>query len=171
MDDMMNQMQRFYKSQNAVKSKPCIGALVIVLHQSDQVFKRGKITEYSEIHNKYKVHLIDFGCRAISRLTDIYEVEKSFAQLAPLAIHCTFDNILLNSSTEIIKNSIDSYINGKAISADFVRPMSGRTVVCVNVNTTSLQELMIHDKLLTEIPKGSMTFEISCISQAQVFNR
>lgn len=165
MDDMMNQMQRFYKTQNAVKSKPCIGALVIVLHQSDQLFKRGKITEYSEVRDKYKVHLIDFGYRAISRLTDIYEVEKSFTQLSPLAIRCTFDNILLNCSTEIIKNSIDSYINGKSLSADFVRPVSGRTVVRINIDRTSLQELMLRDKLLTEIPKGLhiLIFRISRI--------
>lgn len=155
--DMVRQMQRFYENRKPVQSKPSIGALIIMWHQTDGTFKRGQIVEYSLPRDKYKVYLIDFGGGAICTLTEIFELEKTFIHLSPFAIRCTFDNVVLNQSLKEAQEALSSYINAKcAVSAEFLRTTSGRTVVSLTVNKNSLKDLMIRDKILTEITKGTI---------------
>lgn len=151
----MRQMQRFYGNRKPVTVKPSVGALVIVWHQVDKAFKRGQIIDYSASREKFKVHLIDFGGRLVCPPTDIYELEKSFTRLSPLAIQCTFENVLLNRSAKEINDALSEYCPDQSVlSADFIRSMNERTVVSVQVNNKNLMDLMIRDKLLTELPKG-----------------
>lgn len=155
LDDMMRQLQRFYTNRRPVTTKPSVGALVIVWHQADEAFKRAKIVDYSAPRDKFKVHLIDFGGRAICLPTDIYELERSFARLAPLAVHCTFDNVVLNQPAKELLDAPSAYVTADcAVAAEFVRSASGRAVVSVQVNQANLVDLMVRDKLLVKLPDG-----------------
>lgn len=156
LDDMMRQLQRFYTNRRPVTTKPSIGALVIVWHQADEAFKRAKIIDYSAPRDKFKVHLIDFGGRAICLPKDIYELERSFARLAPLAVHCTLDNdVVLNRPAKELLDVPSAYVTAdSAVAAEFIRSASGRAVVSVQVNQANLVDLMVRDRLLVKLPDG-----------------
>ncbi|XP_031616520.1 maternal protein tudor isoform X2 [Contarinia nasturtii] len=109
-DDMMNQIQRYYKKRATIQTKVPIGALVLVRHKADDIIKRAKVLEYNEPRDKYRVQFIDYGSKCICQTSDMYEIEKSFTILPAMAMRCTFGNVTLNKSILEIHDKVHRHI-------------------------------------------------------------
>lgn len=161
-DEMMHQLQQFYnRNASAVTKKLAVGSFVVARHKSDQTFKRGKIVDYNAARNKYKIQSIDYGGTAVYQPGEIFELEKSFIRLAPLAICCTLKDILLQKSPLEIQQKIDSYFSDKnagvECECEFGTLKNDQAVVEITINGENLKELMIRDQLIVNLPKGMST--------------
>lgn len=155
-DSMVQQLQRFYQGRTPVQKKPPIDSFVVIRHKGDQTFQRGKVMDYNENRNKYKVKSIDFGDICIYQQTDIFELEKSFISLAPLAICCTFENVILNKSLAEIKQKIEPYVKEKNnyTECEFVATNNEKTAVEILFKGESFKDTMIRDQLIMRLPGG-----------------
>lgn len=155
-DDMMFQLQQYYRKRAHVSQKVPIGALVLVRHHVDQVVKRARIIDYNEARQKYRVLFIDYGQRVICQQHDIFEMERSFTRLPAMAICCTLDDIILKKPEQEIQNQVFAILGtGPDVECQFNRRIQNKTVVEMNVNGCNIKDTMIRDNLLINLPKGT----------------
>lgn len=153
-DEMMKNIQLFYKDRESAKIRPNINDIAIVRQKKDNLFKRAKILDYNSALDKYKVQLIDFGNKIICQFDDIFEVEKSFIR-APLAILCSFENIVNNVSREEIETYIKRYINEtQNIQCKFLSTVADTTFVELSIDSKDFKQALIDDELISVIPSG-----------------
>lgn len=154
-DEMMFQLQQYYRKRAHFSQKVPIGALVLVRHRRDQIIKRAKIIDYNEARQKYRVWFIDYGQRDICQQDDIFEMERSFTRLPAMAICCTLDGILLKKPEQEIQNQVFAILGtGPDVECQFNRRIQNKIVVEMNVNGHSIKDTMIRDNLLINLPKG-----------------
>lgn len=153
---MMKRLQTFYQKRPAITQQPVpIGAVVVVRQKSDSTFKRAKIVDYNADMKKYRAQMIDFGNKVVCAQSELFELEKSFTKLPPLAINCSLINVIRNRSREEILNSIDRYVDAsKPMSCEFVETNDEVTFVKFSIDGVDLKTRMIEDGHLSEIPAG-----------------
>lgn len=158
-DEMMYQIQKYYRKRPTIQKKVPIGSLVIVRHKAENVLKRARIIDYNEARDKYRVQFIDYGSKALCQLGDIFEMEKSFTRLSELAIHCTFGDFLLNKPIPEIQQKVHNIINNAGdIECTFVGKDHDKNTVDMIVNGKNLKAILIEEKFLTSLPKGNILF-------------
>lgn len=156
-EDMLERIQQFYRKRSPVKKKPSVGAFVIA--SKEGCFQRGKIIDYSPEREKFRIQNIDYGNKFVCVLNDIFELEKSFIELSAMAIHCSFDGIILQRSIKEIQKKTEPYVQMESIACEFIDTINGKTFVEMKINNSNLKELMIRDDLLITLPKGSILFD------------
>lgn len=164
-DEMMHQLQKYYRRRASVQQKVPIGSLVLVRHRHDQVIKRAKIIDYNEERQKYRVKFIDYGYRDICQQNDIFEMEKSFTLLPAMASCCTFENVILNKTEQEIEEQISKLLsnNNPNVECKFVRKVDDKAIVDLSVNGVNVRDLMIQEKSLINLPKGKLYFVFNSI--------
>lgn len=154
-EEMMEAIQRSYQTRSASAAKPPIGSIVVVRHRDEDCFKRGRIVDYNQSLDKYRVELIDCGNKIICSLKAIYDVEKSLTRLPALAIRCSFPAVMRNTTADEIRTKLRNYINtGEATRCTFIRADEGITYVDVSVGDVDLKSAMIKDGLIAALPEG-----------------
>lgn len=157
-DEMMYQIQKYYRKRATVQKKVPIDSLVMVRHKADSVIKRARIVDYNEPRDKYRVQFIDYGAKALCQSTDMFEMEKSFIRLPVLAIRCTLGDVILNKSVLEVHNKVHNIINNvEDIECTFVGKDHEKNTVDMIVNGKNLKNTLIQDKLLTNLPKGKIS--------------
>lgn len=152
-DAMMKRMQPFYQKRPAIVQQVPIGAIVVVRQKSDSTFKRAKIVDYNVDLKKYRAQSIDYGNKMVCVQSELFELEKSFIKLPPLAIGCSLINVVRNYSREDILKLIDRYVDvNKSMSCEFVETKDEVTFVKFNIDGMDLKTKMIEDGWLSEIP-------------------
>lgn len=163
-DEMVHQMQQFYNNQNPVQQRPPIGSFVVVRNKNDQEFHRGKIIDYNETLNKYKVKTIDFGDVFVYQQADLFEMEQSFIRLPPMAVCCTLGNIIMTKSKKEITEMVE-FCNTQANKSNQIECEFGNTddeikQAEIFINGESLKEILIKNQLIVQIPKSKYFIEI-----------
>lgn len=154
-DEMMNKIQLFYKDRKSTKNRPNIGDIVIVRHRKDNSFKRAKILNFNSVLDKYRVQFIDFGTKSTCQFDDIYDLEKSFIRLSPMAIWCSLQHVVKNVTREEIEMKIDQYINEKQnIQCVFLSTVGDITFVELNIEGRDFKQALIDDGLMSLLPPG-----------------
>lgn len=167
-------IQEIYKNRSASSAKPSVGNIVIVMHEASKAFKRGRVADYNSTLNKYKIDLIDYGNRIICTQKHIYEIEKSLTALPPLAIRCSFINVIRNKSREEIQSQLTKYISdGKTVRCLFACQEGDFTLVELKLGEKDIKDAMVKDGLILDIPKGdfillSIILLFLTIEQSQV---
>lgn len=163
--EMLIQLEKFYRNRSPVQQRPPIGSLVVFYNKKDQNFQRGQIVDYNEARNKYKVRSIDFGNMAIYQQTDLYEFEQSFVRMFPIAICCTFGNVIMNKPKQEIVEKIESYDQirqanqSNQIECEFGCTKDGKTQVEILIDGKSLRELLVEDQQIVNLPKSGYFIE------------
>lgn len=154
-EEMMHQIQQYYRKRAAIQQKVSIGSLVIVRHKEDRVIKRARVIDYNQARDKYRVQFIDYGNKAVCGLSDMHEMEKSFTRLPAMAICCSLEPTVLNkSSMEIQEKVLPILENAVNIECKMIQQDPEKGTVEVHVDGTNLKDLLIRDMLLINLPKG-----------------
>lgn len=154
-DEMMFQIQKFYRKRSTIQSKVPIGSLVMVRHRADSVIKRAKIIDYNDKLDKYRVQFIDYGSKALCLSSEMYEFEKSFIQLPAMAIYCTFGDVILNKSVLEIDEKVHSLIKGiEEFECTVVGNVNGKLIIDLIANGNNLKDILLREQFLTNLPKG-----------------
>lgn len=165
-DEMMKQIQRYYKNRATIQTKVPVGALILVRHKVDDVIKRGKVIEYNEQRDKYRMQCIDFGVKCICQTSDMYEMEKSFTLLPAMAMRCTFGkNYILNKTIRDIHDKVYRLIeNANEIECEVTDQEQNNHTVHLIVKgkdgDVSLCNRLIDEKFLTTLSSGKYCCEI-----------
>lgn len=160
-EEMMQQMQQFYKNRDPVQQRPSIGSLVVVQHKNDHEFQRGKVIDYNEARNKYKVRTIDFGDVCIYQQTDLFEMEQSFIRLPPMAICCSMGRVIMAKSKKEILESIERHTTqSNQIECEFGNTDDEIKEADILIKGESLKELLIKTQLIVSIPKSICFIEM-----------
>lgn len=156
-DEMMMRLQDFYQKRPHIVSQVPNDAIVIGRQKSDNAFKRVKIIDYNAALKKYRTQSIDYGNKFICVQNDLFQLEKSFTKLPPLAICCNLIDIIRNRSREEISHLIDKYLDKtKSMSCEFIETKNDVTSVKFSIAGVDLKTAMINDGLLSELPSGSL---------------
>lgn len=154
-DEMMHQIQKFYRKRASIQSNVPIGSLVLVRHRGDNVIKRAKVIDYNEQRDKYRVQFIDYGNKALCQLSDMYEMERSFTQLPAMAICCTFGNVILQKSVLDVAEKMHPHIeSNNEFECTVVANVHDKLTIELIGNGINLKDLLIRDQFLTNLPKG-----------------
>lgn len=154
-EEMMHQIQQYYRKRTAIQQKVPVGSLVIVRHKDDRVIKRARVIDYNQQRDKYRVQFIDYGNKAVCSLTDMYEMEKSFTKLPAMAMCCTFESTILNKSLIDIQERVRSFFDFTVnVECKMIQQDQDKNVVEVHVNGTNLRDLLIRENYLINLPKG-----------------
>lgn len=154
-DAMMKRLQTFYQKRPAITQQVPIGSIVVVRQKSDGTFKRAKIVDYNPQLLKYRAQSIDYGNKVVCAQNELFELEKSFTKLPPLAISCSLIDVIRNTSREEILKLIDRYVGPtKSMSCEFVQRQDDVTLVKFSIDGVDLKAKMIEDGQLSEIPTG-----------------
>lgn len=153
---MMIKIQLFYKDRESTKARPNIGDIAIVRHRKDNLFKRAKILNFNSQLDKYRVQFIDFGTKMTCQFDDVYELEKSFTRLVPMAILCSLSNVVQNLSRDEIEARIDQYINEKQnIQCEFLSTEGDITFVELNIEGRDFKQALVKDALISMLPTSN----------------
>ncbi|XP_055320902.1 maternal protein tudor isoform X2 [Sitodiplosis mosellana] len=153
-DDMMYQIQKYYRKRAPIQHKVAVGSLVLVRHKADNVIKRAKVIEYNEQRDKYRVQFIDYGAKVVCQLSNMYELEKSFIKLPAMAICCTFGNVILNKPVLEVHEKVHPYIDGiDEFECTVVANVHDKLTIELIANGINLKDLLMRDQFLTNLPK------------------
>lgn len=154
-DEMMKQMQLFYKGRASTQTRPNIDNIVIVNDRKEGTFKRCRILDFNSQLNKYRVKSLDYGNKIICEFSDIFDVEKSFTRLPSLAIWCSLQHIVCNYTAAEILERIEKYIEPtRKIQCEFLVTIDEITYVELEVDKTSLKESLAADSIISLLPAG-----------------
>lgn len=152
---MMQRLQAFYQKRPIISQQVPIGSIVVARQKSDNTFKRAKVIDYNADLKKYRMQSIDYGNKFLCMQNELFELEKSFIKLPPLAISCSLIDVIRNHSREETLKLIDRYVDGcKSMSCEFVESNDEVTFVQFSIDGIDLKTKMIEDGNLTEIPSG-----------------
>lgn len=171
-EEMIQQMQQFYKNRGPVQQRPSIGSLVVVQHKNNHEFQRGKVIDYNEARNKYKVKTIDFGDVCICQQTDLFEMEQSFIRLPPMAICCSMGRVIMTKSKKEILERVESHTTeSNQIECEFGNTDDEIKQADILIKGESLKELLIKTQLIVSIPKSNYFIEmfLSCCRSIIIF--
>lgn len=152
---MMERLQSFYAKRPAIVQQVPIGAIVVARQKSGNVFKRAKIVDYNTVLKKYRAQSLEFGDTFVCLQGDLFELEKSFTKLPPLASGCGLIDVIRNHSREDILKTINRYIDQcKSMSCEFVKTIGDVTSVKFSLDSMDLKTKMIEEGFLTHLPTG-----------------
>lgn len=162
-DAMMKRLQPFYQKRPAITQLVPIGAIVVVRQKSDGAFKRAKIIDYNVELKKYRAQCLDYGNKVLCVQNELFELEKSFTKLPPLAIGCSLTDVVRTNSREEIIKVIDRYVDAsKTMSCEFIETKDSVTFVKFSIDGIDLKTKMLEDGHLSEIPTG---MDLTCFRQ------
>lgn len=155
-DLMLKRMEKTFRNHGPTTTKPSVGDFVVVRLRAEQIFQRAKVVDYNVKIDKYRVMLIDVGSRIICSINDIYEMEKSLVHLPPLAISCSFSDIIRLNSIEKIQQEFKThyYELMETMMCEFVRSDGGKTFVELRAGNIDLRIDLIQRQLIASLPKG-----------------
>lgn len=154
-DAMIERMQSFYAKRPAIAQQVPNGAIVVARQKSSNLLKRAKIVDYNTLLKKYRAKSIDSGESYVCLQGDLFELEKSFTKLPPLATGCRLIDVIRNHSREDILKAIDRYIEqSKSMSCEFIETIGDVTSVKFNLDGVDLKTKMIDEGHLTHLPTG-----------------
>lgn len=149
-EDMMKQIQKFYKNKHPIIEVAPVGAAVIARHQKHNTFYRANVLKYNESLNKFKVELTDCGNKSI--VSDLWRLEKRFTKLPKMAIQCTLANIKLNCDVKELQNRIDKYVdNEQPIVCTFLEQSEDKYLCEVESKGADLKMALLKDNLIAQI--------------------
>nr|XP_029720118.1 LOW QUALITY PROTEIN: maternal protein tudor [Aedes albopictus] len=151
-EDMMKQIQKFYRNKSTAGDVPPVGSTVIARYQKHNTFYRAKVIKYNESLGKFKVELVDCGIRAIVTGSELWKLDRRFAKLPQLAIQCTLANIKINCEPKELQNKIDRYIsNDQPIGCVFLDKTESKYLCDVETQGTDLKMALLKDNLIAQI--------------------
>lgn len=151
-EDMMKQIQKFYRNKSPLNEVPPLGATVIARYLKHNTFYRAKILKHNEALGKFKVELVDCGNRAIVTGAELWKLEQRFSKLPKLAIQCTLANIKINCDTKDLLNRINSYISpDHPVQSVFLDKSEDKYLCDVETQGTDLKMALLKDNLIAQI--------------------
>lgn len=154
-EDMMKQIQKFYRNKSTAGDVPPVGSTVIARYQKHNTFYRAKVIKYNESLGKFKVELVDCGIRAIVTGSELWKLDRRFSKLPQLAIQCTLANIKINCEPKELQNKIDRYIsNDQPIGCVFLDKTESKYLCDVETQGTDLKMALLKDNLIAQILTG-----------------
>ncbi|XP_065094028.1 maternal protein tudor [Ochlerotatus camptorhynchus] len=151
-EDMMKQIEKFYRNKPALSEVPPVGSTVIARYQKHNTFYRAKILKYNESLGKIKVELVDCGNRAVVTNSDLWKLERRFVKLPKLAIQCTLDNIKINCDVKELVNKINKYIsNDQPVQSVFLDKSEDKYLCDVETQGVDLKMALLKDNLIAQI--------------------
>ncbi|XP_053697749.1 maternal protein tudor [Sabethes cyaneus] len=151
-DDMMKQMQKFYKNKPPVDDVPPVGSNLVVRYQKYNTFYRAHVLKYNEALGKFKVELFDCGNKTIVTVTDLWKLDKRFTTLPKMALQCTLANIKTSCDVKELQNKIDKYVNNERSIDCVVLDRSEQRFVCeIETNGADLKLALLKDELVAQV--------------------
>ncbi|XP_021703870.1 maternal protein tudor [Aedes aegypti] len=151
-EDMMKQIQKYYRNKPSTSDVPPVGSTVIARYQKHNTLYRAKVIKYNEMLGKFKVELVDCGIRAIVTGSELWKLERRFVKLPQLAIQCTLANIKINCEPKELQNKIDRYIsNEQPIGCVFLDKSENKYLCDVETQGTDLKMALLKDNLVAQI--------------------
>lgn len=151
-EEMMKQVQKFYKGRPAVSDVPPVGSVVIARYQKHNTLYRARVIKYNEVLAKFKVDLLDNGSKVIVSNPELWKVDRRFTKLPKMAIQCSLANIKLNCDAKELQNKIDKYVSGEPIECVFLDKSEDSKYVCeVEVQGADLKMALLKDNLIAQI--------------------
>ncbi|XP_058824597.1 maternal protein tudor [Topomyia yanbarensis] len=151
-DEMMKQIQKFYKTKTPVSDVPPVGSNVIVRYQKHNTFYRAEVIKYNEALGKFKVELYDCGIKTIVTNADLWKLERRFAKMPKMAIPCTLANIKMICEAKELLNKIDTYVsNDRSIECLFHDRVEEKYVCDVETDGADLKMGLMKDNLIAQI--------------------
>ncbi|XP_039443897.1 maternal protein tudor [Culex pipiens pallens] len=151
-EEMMKQVQKFYKGRPAVGDVPPVGSAVVARYQKHNALYRARVIKYNEVLAKFKVELLDQGNKVIVSNPELWKVDRRFTKLPMMAIQCSLANIKLNCDAKELLNKIDKYVSGEPIECVFLDKGEDSKYVCdVDVQGADLKMALLKDNLIAQI--------------------
>ncbi|XP_055543913.1 maternal protein tudor [Wyeomyia smithii] len=151
-DEMMKQIQKFYKNKSPVDDVPPVGSTVVVRYQKHNAFYRAQVLKHNEVLGKFKVELVDCGNKTIVTGADLWKLNKRFATLPKMALRCTLTNIKMNCDVKELQNKIDKYVtNERSIECVFLERSEQRLICDVEADGVDLKLALLKDNLIAQI--------------------
>ncbi|XP_058453271.1 maternal protein tudor [Malaya genurostris] len=151
-DEMMIQIQKFYKNKSPVNDVPPVGSIVIARYQKHNTFYRAQVMKYNESLGKFKVELCDCGQKTIVTSTDLWKLEKRFVKLPKMSIQCTLANIKINCDAKELQAKIDNYVsNERTVECVFLDRVEEKYVCDVETEGVDLKLALLKDNLIAQI--------------------
>uniref|UniRef100_A0A1Q3F5P0 Putative maternal tudor protein n=1 Tax=Culex tarsalis TaxID=7177 RepID=A0A1Q3F5P0_CULTA len=151
-EEMMKQVQKFYKGRPAVGDVPPVGSAVVARYQKHNTLYRARVIKYNEVLAKFKVELLDNGSKVIVSNPELWKVDRRFTKLPKMAIQCSLANIKLNCDAKELQNKIDKYVSGEPIECIFLDKGEDSKYVCdVEVQGADLKMALLKDNLIAQI--------------------
>lgn len=152
-DEMMKQMQLFYKGRASAKQRPAIGNLCIINDRKERTLKRCRVVDFNQQLGKYRVQSLDYGNKIVCEPSDVFDVEKTFTRLPPLAIRCSLPHIVANYTAAEIVERIDKYIEPtRKIQCEFIMSVDGVTYVELEVDRVNLKQTLVAESIVSLLP-------------------
>lgn len=156
-EEMMKQVQKFYKGRPAVGDVPPVGSAVVARYQKHNTLYRARVIKYNEVLAKFKVELLDNGNKVIVSNPELWKVDRRFTKLPKMAIQCSLANIKLNCDAKELLNKIDNYVSGEPIECVFLDKGEDSKYVCdVDVQGADLKMALLKDNLIAQILTGKI---------------
>lgn len=157
---MMSDIQKNQNENKTIREKVPINSLVLVYeHKDKNLIKRAKVIGYSEKCDSYRVQFIDFGTKYVCKLLNMYELNKQFTVLPPLAICCTFDKVILNKSIPEIREKVRLLINSTPCICTFLASEDDLFIVDIDIDRDdfiiNVKNLLICDEFITNESNNS----------------
>lgn len=150
-EEMMKQLQKFYKGRPAVSEVPPVGAAVVARYQKHNTLYRARVMKYNEVLAKFRVELLDSGNKVIVSNPELWKVDRRFTKLPKMAIQCSLANIKLNCDAKELQNKIDKYVSGEPIECVFLDKGEDKYLCDVDVQGTDLKMALLKDNLIAQI--------------------
>lgn len=151
-EEMMKQVQKFYKGRPAVSDVPPVGSAVVARYQKHNTLYRARVIKYNEVLAKFKVELLDNGSKVIVSNPELWKLDRRFTNLPKMAIQCSLANIKLNCDAKELQNKIEKYVTGEPIECVFLDKGEDTKYVCdVDVQGTDLKMALLKDNLIAQI--------------------
>lgn len=151
-EEMMKQVQKFYKGRPAVSDVPPLGSAIVARYQKHNTLYRARVIKYNEVLAKFKVELLDNGSKVIVSNPELWKMDRRFTKLPKMAIQCSLANIKLNCDAKELQNKIDKYVSGEPIECVFLDKGEDSKYVCdVEVQGADLKMALLKDNLIAQI--------------------
>lgn len=150
-EDMMKQIQKFYKNKPAVNDLPPVGSAVVARYQKHNTFYRARVIKYNEVLCKFKVELIDSGSKVIVSKPELWKLDLRFTKLPKMAIQCTLANIKINCDVRELQNKIEKYVSSDPIECVLLEKSEGKFLCDVEVHGADLKMSLLKDNLIAQI--------------------
>lgn len=150
-EEMMKQVQKFYKGRPAVTDVPPVGSVVVARYQKHNTLYRARVIKYNDVLAKFKVELLDNGSKVIVSNPELWKVDRRFTKLPKMAIQCSLANIKLNCDAKELLNKIDKYVSGEPIECVFLDKADDKILCDVDVQGVDLKMALLKDNLVAQI--------------------